>query len=176
MATRRAAQACAITRHSDTVQESLPERSAVAVEFVAVFAEAAKKRHAEGVRRGAEVANSRHNRSGEKMPQSADGERGPPATDEAAELFGVSGRPVRDAQYVKNNDPDTFERVKAGDVAVSRAGMPVKRPRMPRRLPYGRRVGYWAGWSLWRRERTMCAGRSLPAENWPVKPINVPIW
>ena len=107
------------------------QRTAVAVEFVAVFAEAAKKRHAEGVRRGAEVVNSRHGRSGENLPQSVEGERGPRATDEAAELFGVSGRSVRDAQYVKNNDPETFEKVKAGGVAVSRVGMPVKRRRMP---------------------------------------------
>ena len=36
------------------------------------------------------------------------------------------GRSVRDAQYVKNNDPDTFEKVKAGDVAVSRVGMHIR--------------------------------------------------
>lgn len=97
---------------------------------MAVFAEAAKKRQIEAVQRG---NVSRHEESPveENLPQLVEGERGPQSTDEAAELFGVSGRSVRDAQYVKNNDPDTFEKVKAGDVAVSRAGMPVNRPRMP---------------------------------------------
>lgn len=118
-----------------------------------MFAEAAKKRHAEGVRRGAEVVNSRHNRSEEILPQSVEGERHPQATDEAAELFGVSGRSVRDAQYVKSNDPATFEIVKAGDVAVvgvcrpptPRAAMPVKRPRMAVDGLTRGRVGYWPG-------------------------------
>lgn len=109
------------------------------MEFVAVFAEAAKQRQIEGGRAGAELTNSTSARVGENLPQPAEGERGPRATDEAAELFGVSGRSVRDAQYVKNNDPDIFEKVKAGDVAVvgvwrpptPRAAMPLKRPRMP---------------------------------------------
>lgn len=35
--------------------------------------------------------------------------RGPMATDEAAEQFGVSGRIVRDAKYVATNDPELFE-------------------------------------------------------------------
>ena len=146
------------------------QRTAVAVEFVAVFAEAAKKRQGHGMTApGVTLV--------ENLPQALEGERRPPATDEAAELFGVSGRSVRDAQYVKNNDPETFEKVKAGDVAVSRAGMPLKRPRMPRRRPYGGRVGYcWAGWSLWRHKRAACARRSLPVGNRPVKPVNVPIW
>ena len=106
------------------------QRTAVAVEFVAVFAEAAKKRQIEALARGNETKHS-DSSIVENLPQSTEGERRPPATDEAAELFGVSGRSGRDAQYVKNNDPDTFEKVKAGDVAVSRVGMPVKRPRIP---------------------------------------------
>ena len=111
------------------------QRTAVAVEFVAVFTEAAKKRQIEGGRAGAEVTNSSSGRVGANFPQPVEVERGPRATDEAAELFGVSGRSVRDAQYVKNNDPETFEKVKAGDVAVSRAAKTLRNKNNPKPAP-----------------------------------------
>lgn len=104
------------------------QRTAVAVEFVAVFAEAAKKR--QGQRTDLHEKNFVEN-----LPQSSEGKRRPPATDEAAELFGVSGRSVRDAQYVKNNDPETFEKVKAGDVAVSRAAKTIRNQNNPKPTP-----------------------------------------
>ena len=107
------------------------QRTAVAVEFVAVFAEAAKKRQLSTLKQN--VGNG--DAVGENLPQREDGERGPRATDEAAELFGVSGRSVRDAQYVKNNDPDTFEKVKAGDVAVSRAAKTLRNKNNPKPTP-----------------------------------------
>lgn len=109
------------------------QRTAVAVEFVEVFAEAAKKRQDEG--RANSHASRRGELVGENLPQPNEGERGPRATDEAAELFGVSGRSVRDAQYVKNNDPDTFEKVKAGDVAVSRAAKTIRNQNNPKPAP-----------------------------------------
>lgn len=102
------------------------QRTAVAVEFVAVFAEAAKKRQGHGMTAPGVTLQ-------ENLPE-ASGPR-PQATDEAAELFGVSGRSVRDAQYVKNNDPDTFEKVKAGDVAVSRAAKTIRNQNNPKPTP-----------------------------------------
>lgn len=107
------------------------QRTAVAVEFVAVFAEAAKKRQLATLKQNVGSGDT----VVENLPQRAEGERRPPATDEAAELFGVSGRSVRDAQYVKNNDPDTFEKVKAGDVAVSRAAKTIRNQNNPKPAP-----------------------------------------
>ena len=72
-----------------------------------MFAEAAKKRQIEGGRAGAEVTNSTRGRVGENLPQPNEGERGPRATDEAAELFGVSGRSVRDAPYPPKIGPSS---------------------------------------------------------------------
>ena len=51
------------------VHLSPSQRTAVAVEFVAVFAEAAKKRQIEGGRAGAEVTNSTRGRVGENLPE-----------------------------------------------------------------------------------------------------------
>lgn len=104
------------------------QRTAVAVEFVAVFAEAAKKRQGQRT----DLQNSDFQ---EKLPESRPTSPRPQATDEAAELFGVSGRSVRDAQYVKNNDPETFEKVKAGDVAVSRAAKTIRNQNNPKPTP-----------------------------------------
>lgn len=99
------------------------QRAAVATEFE----EAESKLAAERMRNGAVYRDNIPNDDPVvNLPQ---GERGR-SRNKAAEMFGVSGKSVSDAKYVKNHDPATFEKVKAGDVAVSRAGMPVKRPRM----------------------------------------------
>lgn len=105
------------------------QRTAVAVEFVAVFAEAAKKRQLATLKQN----RNPHDTVQESLPERS--ESRPQATDEAAELFGVSGRSVRDAQYVKNNDPETFEKVKAGDVAVSRAAKTIRNQNNPKPTP-----------------------------------------
>lgn len=46
---------------------------------------------------------------------------GPKASDEAGAMLGVSGRSVRDAKFVEQNDPEAFEQIKAGEVAPSAA-------------------------------------------------------
>ena len=67
-----------------------------AVEYERVFAEQAKKRHSEAVSEA-----NRNRPSGpceESLPHMESEDRGPHATDEAGDLFNVSGRTVRDAQ------------------------------------------------------------------------------
>ena len=56
----------------------------------------------------------------ENLPQ------GPKASDEAGAMLGVSGRSVRDAKYVEQNDPETFEKIKAGEVAPSAAAKKIR--------------------------------------------------
>ena len=83
-----------------------------------MFAEAAKKRQIEAVQRG---NVSRHEESPvvENLPQLAEGERRPPATDEAAELFGVSGRSVRDAPYPPKIGPSSRLVYQSGNNVVT---------------------------------------------------------
>lgn len=114
------------------------QRAAVATEFEETESKLAAERRRNGA---AYRGQSATQDLPVNLPEGARGD----SRSKAAEIFGVSGKSVSDAKYVKNNDPDTFEKVKAGDVAVSRPGMPVNRPGMPRRRPYGRRVGYWPG-------------------------------
>ena len=84
---------------------STSQRAVIAVEYESVYAGPAKERRREAALRG------NRNRAAPvtaNLPQ-PDKERGPIATDEAAEQFGVSGRIVRDAKYVATNDPELFE-------------------------------------------------------------------
>lgn len=46
-------------------------------------------------------------------------------------MLGVSGRSVRDAKYVKQNDPETFEKIKAGEIAPSAAAKSIREQRKP---------------------------------------------
>ena len=65
----------------------MSQRAMIAVEYERVFAEQAKKR-----RVASRVENLPHDE-----PQ-----HGPKASDEAGDLFNVSGRTVRDAQKARN--------------------------------------------------------------------------
>ena len=95
---------------------SASQRAMIAVEYERVFAEQAKKRQL------AQLAQNRDGDTvGEILPQREPEDRGPRATDEAGDLFNVSGRTVRDAKYVSENDPDLAEKVKADEVSVSAA-------------------------------------------------------
>ena len=63
-------------------------------------------------------------------------ERGrPQASDEAGAMLGVSGRSVRDAKFVEQNDPETFEKVKAGEVAPSAAAKKIRDAAKPAPSP-----------------------------------------
>ena len=82
-----------------------------------MFAEAAKKRQDEG--RANSHASRRGELVGENLPQPNEGERGPRATDEAAELFGVSGRSVRDAPYPPKIGPSSRLTYQSGNNVVT---------------------------------------------------------
>lgn len=82
----------------------MSQRAAIAVEYERVFAVEAKKRELER-----KTHQNEPDRTRENLPQSEVGK----ASDEAGDLFNVSGRSVRDAKYVAENDPDTFAKVKA---------------------------------------------------------------
>lgn len=104
------------------------QRAAVAVEFE----ETESKLAAERMRNGAAYrGNERNADPGVNLPQ---GQRGK-SRDKAAEIFGVSGKSVSDAKYVKNNDPEAFEGVKAGDIAVSRAAKTIRNQNNPKPTP-----------------------------------------
>lgn len=63
----------------------------------------------------------------ENLPQRSDSK----ASDEAGAMLGVSGRSVRDAKYVKQNDPETFEKIKSGEIAPSAAAKSIREQRKP---------------------------------------------
>ena len=89
---------------------SVSQRAMVAVDYERVFAEQAKKRQESGVNQYTDESLR------ENLPQ-ASGK----ATDEAGDLFNVSGRSVRDAKFVAEHDPELAEQVKADEVSVSAA-------------------------------------------------------
>lgn len=79
-------------RHLTTAQ-----RAAVAVEYERIYAET--------------KTVGKHTGHEEKFPHD---DRAPQASDEAGELLNVSGRSVRDAKFVAQNDPEAFDKIKRG--------------------------------------------------------------
>lgn len=106
---------------------SKTQMATVAVEYEKWLAVEAKKRYDAGVRKGAEVTNS-GGRSEENFPQS---ERAPQASDEAGAMLGVSGRTVRDAKYVANNDPELFEKMRRNEITASAAARQLREKSNP---------------------------------------------
>lgn len=103
------------------------QRAAVAVAYERVFAEAAKarQRKAGGNKFADQQEPLRENlpeRSGDDTPPRSDYH----ASDEAGELFNVSGRSVRDAKFVAENDPEAFEEVRGGKASVSAAAKKIR--------------------------------------------------
>ncbi len=84
------------------------QRSAVAAELLPMLAAEARKR--QGFRTDLQDNFSANLRG-------SDGK----ASDKAGEMLGVSGRSVEHAANVQRHAPEVFERVKAGDIAVSTA-------------------------------------------------------
>jgi len=85
--------------------------AAVAAELEPHFAEDAKRRYDQTV--------GRPKKSEERVPQIA--ERQPQARQEAAKSVGVNDRYVSDAKKVKQEDPEVFERLKAGKITLQDA-------------------------------------------------------
>ena len=92
------------------------QRAAIAVEYMRVFQVEAKARQSEALIRG---NMNRHSPIQVNLPQS--GGRSPQAADQAAEALSVCGKTVRDAAFVKENDEEAFEDIKAGRKTASGA-------------------------------------------------------
>ena len=82
------------------------QRAAIAVEYMRVFQVEAKTRQ---IRKPANSVR-------ENFP-----EQNGRAADQAGEALGVTGRTVRDAAFVKENDEEAFEDIKAGRKTASGA-------------------------------------------------------
>lgn len=98
---------------------SVSQRAMIGAEYERTFAEGARARMVAGVKADA----------GETLPQG--GGRGPRASDEAADLLGVSGRTVRDAKYVAEHDPVLAGRVRADEISVSAAAKELRERNKP---------------------------------------------
>lgn len=98
--------------------------AAIAVEIEKWKAVEAKKRMSEGGKGGVQGK--------EKFPDLPVSQ----ASDEAGAMLGVSGRSVRDAKYVEQNDPETFEKIKAGEVAPSAAAKKIRDAAKPAPDPH----------------------------------------
>lgn len=94
------------------------QRAAIAVEYEKVYAVEVRAR---GTR----------DREGKFSPTDEHGK----ASDEAGDLFNVSGRSVRDAKYVAENDPEAFGDVLAGKRSPSGAAKAIRAKRTPRPEP-----------------------------------------
>ena len=57
------------------------------------------------------------------------------SAEQAGTMLGVSGRSVRDAKFVEQNDPEMFEKVKAGEVAPSAAAKKIRDAAKPAPSP-----------------------------------------
>lgn len=93
---------------ADAKAQDLRSSAAIAVEYEKVY---------EGEAKARKLASLKQNTGGtvkEIFP-----EREGQASDEAGELFNVSGMSVRDAKYVAQHDPEAFEKIKTGDLAPS---------------------------------------------------------
>lgn len=104
---------------------TVSQRAAVAVEYERVFAAEAKARMLAGVKR-------EQIHPGETLPQGGDHVR---ASDEAGDLFNVSGKSVRDAKFVADNDPELAAQVKAGRKTVSAAAKELRNKNKPEETP-----------------------------------------
>ena len=103
--------------------------AAIAVEIEKWKAVEAKKRIDAG--RTNSHASRRGELAVEDLPQPS-----AKASDEAGAMLGVSGRSVRDAKFVEQNDPEMFEKVKAGQVAPSAAAKKIRDAAKPAPDPH----------------------------------------
>jgi len=110
------------------------QRAAAAVKLEELYAEEAKKR------RQATQNNKGKDSVPVKLPEQEKGE----ARDKAAKDAGASPRYVQDAKKIKEEAPETFEKMKEGEitmaqakkeVAAKRSKEPVKKPSQPKRKP-----------------------------------------
>lgn len=110
---------------------SASQRAAIGAELLPMLqAEAEKRDQATRFKSGAKnpksrLSNGRGNFTPPVKPETNDEEKGRSA-EIAAEAVGVSDRTLKDAAIVKENNPELFEQVKAGDISASAAAKQVK--------------------------------------------------
>ena len=100
---------------------SKSQMATVAVEYEKWLAVEAEKRMTAGLKQ--------HSNPEENFPQ---GERAPQASDEAGAMLGVSGRTVRDAKYVANNDAELFEKMRRNEITASAAAKRIRESLKPK--------------------------------------------
>jgi len=89
-------------------QLTASQKAAIATESLPYFEEEAKKR---------QIRKS-DNSVVELVPQQNDGIK---SRDQAGELVGVNGRYVSEAKRIKEESPETFERIKSGEISIKAA-------------------------------------------------------
>jgi len=85
-----------------------------------------------------ELRDAAQTRQRKNLRQNTEGAVSPPrgkTRDHVARWAGVSARTVQDAATVQQNDPDLFERIKAGELAADLAARRVRRALCDRDLP-----------------------------------------
>lgn len=128
-------------------QLTVGQRAALAAEVKPLFEKRAKERKRAGNRRGG------LGKSGATLPPTSEPSR--KARDEAAAMFGVGGRTVDHASFVRKKDPALFERVKKGEIAPATADRQIKEKAAPKGKP---RTRNWNGKSNTRRGQELRAG------------------
>jgi hypothetical protein len=98
------------------------QKAAIAVEMLPALEEEARKRQLDPLKRGDKFPVpppvGERNKKGE-------------AVDQAAAIVGISGTSVQQTKAVKERDPKMFEKIKKGEIAVSRAYKQTKdKPRL----------------------------------------------
>jgi len=103
---------------------SVGQRAAVALELKPLYEKLASERQkqAEGKPRGEKsvVAN---------LPEQSR------SRDQAAAAVGISGRTVQDAETIRRESPETFEKVKAGEITVNAAKAIIRERSEPKESP-----------------------------------------
>ena len=102
---------------------SKTQMACVAVEYEKWLAVEAEKRMTAGL--------NQHSSPMENFPQGTTGT----ASDEAGAMLGVSGRTVRDAKYVANNDPEAFEKMRRDEISASAAAKRIREALNPKTPP-----------------------------------------
>lgn len=95
---------------------TIDQKRAVAVDLEVHLADEARARQGHG-----QTAPGKSLKA--EMPSASKGQ----ARDKAAQMFGIGGRGVSDAKTIKKKSPETFERIKQGELKVTQAKQEIKR-------------------------------------------------
>lgn len=107
------------------------QKSTIAAEIKPMFEKRARERQIEGGEKKGKA----------NLPEASKGQ----ARDQAAAAVGVSGRTVQDAENVKKEAPDLYDKVKNGEMTVNAAKNEAKR-RQPKKAQKRRSPGTYEDW------------------------------